>query len=94
MIDLHLRLCGVDVDDAARRDVLELVGLGDRSNDRGDFSKGMQQRLGLAVALVTSPELVILDELTSALHSIGRVDVRDIAMTWLVAATSSVRRDL
>jgi ABC-2 type transport system ATP-binding protein len=81
VIDLHVRLSGVGVDDAARRDVLELVGLGDRSDDRvGGFSKGMQQRLGLAVALVTSPELVILDEPTSALDPLGRVDVRDIVL--------------
>ena len=81
VIDLHVRLSGVDVEDAARRDVLELVGLGERTDDRvGGFSKGMQQRLGLAVALVTSPELVILDEPTSALDPLGRVDVRDIVL--------------
>ena len=57
--------------------VLGLVGLADRRSDRiGGFSKGMQQRLGLAVALLGDPALVILDEPTSALDPVGRDDVR------------------
>jgi ABC-2 type transport system ATP-binding protein len=59
--------------------VLELVGLTERAGDRvRTYSKGMQQRLGLAVALLGSPELVFLDEPTSALDPVGRYDVRKV----------------
>ena len=58
---------------------LETVGLGARANHRvGTFSKGMQQRLGLAVAMVGDPLVVFLDEPTSALDPVGRHDVRDV----------------
>jgi len=81
VLGLHVRLSGLDVPVGARQDCLALVGLADRAADRvGGFSKGMQQRLGLAVALVAEPELVVLDEPTSALDPLGRVDVRDIVL--------------
>jgi ABC-2 type transport system ATP-binding protein len=67
---------------AEQRESLALVGLAERADDRvGDFSKGMQQRLGLAVALVARPELVVLDEPTSALDPLGRADVRDLVLS-------------
>jgi ABC-2 type transport system ATP-binding protein len=67
---------------ASINDVLRLVGLTERAGDAvSGFSKGMQQRLGLAVALLGDPELVVLDEPTSALDPIGRIDVRAIIRT-------------
>ncbi|WP_369139406.1 ABC transporter ATP-binding protein [Modestobacter versicolor] len=82
VLTLHVRLAGMAVPPADQREVLGLVGLAAREHDRvGGFSKGMQQRLGLAVALVARPELVVLDEPTSALDPLGRVDVRDIVLS-------------
>jgi ABC-2 type transport system ATP-binding protein len=82
VLALHVRLAGARVLDRERRECLALVGLADRAGDRvGGFSKGMQQRLGLAVALVARPELVVLDEPTSALDPIGRADVRDLLLS-------------
>lgn len=58
---------------------LHTVGLTGREGDRvATYSKGMQQRLGLAVALLGRPELVFLDEPTSALDPVGRHEVREV----------------
>jgi ABC-2 type transport system ATP-binding protein len=77
----HCELAGLPAEARPREieAVLQLVGLTERGNDRvGAFSKGMQQRLGLAVALLGEPEVVFLDEPTSALDPVGRADVRAI----------------
>jgi ABC-2 type transport system ATP-binding protein len=81
VLELHARLIGGGVGRSGRAidDILVDVGLLDRATDLvGGFSKGMQQRLGLGVALIGAPALVVLDEPTSALDPVGRADVRSI----------------
>jgi ABC-type multidrug transport system ATPase subunit len=62
-------------------DQLKMVGLDQRANDRVDgFSQGMKQRLGIAVALIHNPALVILDEPTNGLDPQGIADMRNLIL--------------
>lgn len=59
--------------------LLEMVGLKGREKDFvGKYSKGMQQRIGIAQALLNDPELVILDEPSLGLDPVGMVEVREL----------------
>jgi ABC-type multidrug transport system ATPase subunit len=60
-------------------EVLDLVGLSSRAADKvKTYSHGMKQRLGIAQALISHPELVILDEPTNGLDPQGMKEVRDL----------------
>ena len=77
VLELHQRLAGSSGGAAERRRLLELVALDEATNRRVDgMSKGMQQRLGVAQALVGEPRILLLDEPTSALDPVGRRTVR------------------
>jgi ABC-2 type transport system ATP-binding protein len=72
------RLTGKDRADRTEQ-LLEMVGLGQtQMRAVGEFSKGMQRRIGLAQALINDPDLVILDEPTSGLDPIGCREVKDL----------------
>jgi ABC-2 type transport system ATP-binding protein len=67
--------------DRRAEQLLEMVGLGKtRTRAIGEFSKGMQRRIGLAQALINDPDLIILDEPTAGLDPIGCREVKDLIL--------------
>lgn len=81
VLRFHAKLCKMDKQrtDTRIRRVLAEVGLVGRERDRvKHYSKGMQQRLGLACALLAEPEVLFLDEPASALDPGGRHEVREL----------------
>jgi len=67
--------------EARTEQLLDMVGLTQtRTRAVGEFSKGMQRRIGLAQALINDPDLVILDEPTSGLDPIGCREVKDLIL--------------
>jgi ABC-2 type transport system ATP-binding protein len=79
VLALHQRLAGSEGGDAERARLLEAVDLARASGTRVEaMSKGMQQRLGIAQAMVGTPRLLLLDEPTSALDPVGRRIVRSL----------------
>jgi len=81
LLDFAGALSGMDPTSRRRRipELLELVGLRDWADVRlSRYSKGMLQRLGLAQALIHSPDLLLLDEPTDGVDPLGRQQIRAI----------------
>ena len=88
VVSLSAVLVGQSSTPARVADELARVGLADVVDRRvGGFSRGMTQRLALAAASVTDPELVLLDEPSSALDPGGRAAVLDLIAEWSERAT-------
>jgi ABC-2 type transport system ATP-binding protein len=91
LLDFHGRLAGLDAPERAARipELLDRVGLTGRGGERvRRYSKGMTQRLGLALAILHRPELVLLDEPTSALDPVGRREVRQLVRELAAAGVT------
>lgn len=80
-LKLFARLSGMKVTHKQLMDQLEMVGLASRAKDSvKTFSQGMKQRLGIGIALIHNPKLIILDEPTNGLDPQGIADIRNLIL--------------
>src|SRR5437868_10017134 len=78
---LFAKMSGIKVTRQLIMQQLEMVGLAERADSKvKTFSQGMKQRLGIAVALVHDPSLVILDEPANGLDPQGIADIRNLIL--------------
>lgn len=81
--NLKVRTIVLDLPDSRIDEVLEIVGLTNTGKKKaGQFSMGMKQRLGIAIALLSSPKLLILDEPTNGLDPFGIEELRELVRSF------------
>ncbi|MEP7278965.1 MAG: ABC transporter ATP-binding protein [Bacteroidota bacterium] len=80
-LSLFAKMSGVRVQRKQLMEQLEMVGLAERAGSRvKTYSQGMKQRLGIAIALIHNPQLVILDEPVNGLDPQGIADMRNLIL--------------
>ncbi|MHC4079891.1 MAG: ABC transporter ATP-binding protein [Planctomycetota bacterium] len=82
-LGFYAALAGVDGQTRKKRadELFSTVGMSDWADKKvSSYSKGMQQRVGLAQALMNDPELVLLDEPTDGVDPVGRREIRDVLL--------------
>jgi ABC-type multidrug transport system ATPase subunit len=80
-LQLFARLSGIKPTRKLLMNQLEMVGLAQRADDKvKTFSQGMKQRLGIGIALVHNPKLIVLDEPTNGLDPQGIADIRNLIL--------------
>jgi ABC-type multidrug transport system ATPase subunit len=80
-LSIFAKLSGIRASRQQLMEQLDMVGLADRAHSKvKTYSQGMKQRLGIAIALVHNPKLVILDEPTNGLDPQGIADMRNLIL--------------
>ncbi len=80
-LKLFAKMSGIKPTDSLLMQQLDVVGLAGREHDKvKTFSQGMKQRLGIAIALVHNPKLIVLDEPTNGLDPQGIADIRNLIL--------------
>lgn len=81
--NLKVRTLVMGLPDKRIKEVLKIVGLENTGRKKaGNFSMGMKQRLGIAIALLNNPSLLILDEPTNGLDPVGIQELRDLIRSF------------